>query len=397
MLTGLALEKGLLANIWKLKVLRALRFLLFVLPVLIPFFQDRGLSVGEIVYLQAIFGIWVVVLEVPTGYISDRYSRKLSLQLGFLVTCVSYLMYLFGGGFGYFVFVYFLMGMGTSLVSGSNDALLYDSLLSLGKSHEYVKHKSHVSGVSSLAESVAGIVGGFLAVLGFQYVIIAQACSVFLGFILSLTLAEPPIHKEQVVTHKEEILNVFRQIWFKNKIVKWCILYAAFLGAMTFGSVWFFQPVLVENNVDIALFGFAWALMNLSVGLCVYFVPWFQKNFKLRSLLFLMPVVCAFSYLLIGWWLSLWSLIFYIGISWVRAVKGVLVSHLLNENISSQNRATILSINSMMFRIVYGIMGPMMGFVADLISLQTAFLATGLIFMILCLGPMYKLRKLHAL
>jgi ABC-type antimicrobial peptide transport system permease subunit len=93
----------------------------------------------------------------------------------------------------------------------------------------------------------------------------------------------------------------------------------------------------------------------------------------------------------------LWSLIFYIGVSWVRALSKVLMSCILNENITSQNRATVLSINSMMFRIVYGIMGPMMGVVADLISLQTAFLATGLIFMILCLLPMYKLRYLHAI
>lgn len=54
-----------------LSIIKGLRRFLVLMPVIVVFFQSRGLSVQEIMMLQAIFSIVIVVCEVPSGYLSD--------------------------------------------------------------------------------------------------------------------------------------------------------------------------------------------------------------------------------------------------------------------------------------------------------------------------------------
>ena len=50
-----------------------------IIPVIVPFFEGHGMDMEQIFILQAIFGISVVILEVPSGYVADIIGRKNSL------------------------------------------------------------------------------------------------------------------------------------------------------------------------------------------------------------------------------------------------------------------------------------------------------------------------------
>ena len=55
---------------------------LVIIPVIVPFFESKGLSLAEVYYLQAIFAFVVVVFEVPSGYFADVFGRKNALVVG---------------------------------------------------------------------------------------------------------------------------------------------------------------------------------------------------------------------------------------------------------------------------------------------------------------------------
>lgn len=387
------LDVGLKRNLTILKSLKGFQYLLFLLPVLIPFYQSVGLSAGEVIYLQAIFGLSVFLFEIPTGYISDKWSRKFSIQIGFLVCGFSYCMYGFGEGFLYFAFLQTLQGFGSCFISGSNDALMYDSLLSMGQSHDYVKHKSAMSSIGNFMEAGAGVIGGLVAVLSLLYAAYLQGAAMLLGFVVALFLVEPPIHRDEDVLHLQELKRALRIVFVEKREIFWVLMYGAAIGGMTFSSVWLFQPLLAENMVNISLFGWFWAGMNLSVGIGVLTVPWMQKNMSMKLSLFLIPVLASLSLIIIGVWGALLSVLFYVGVTWARAARGVFVSFLLNEKVPSDLRATILSMDSMFFRLVFAVVAPLLGFVIDNYTLGDGFILVGIVFGILAVIPYRKLMK----
>ena len=82
-------------NIWKLYVHKALRWVLLILPVLIPFFQENGLDMQDILILQAAFSASLVVFEVPSGYIADVIGRTFTLIVGSAIGAVGFSFYAF--------------------------------------------------------------------------------------------------------------------------------------------------------------------------------------------------------------------------------------------------------------------------------------------------------------
>lgn len=389
-------ERGLGRNINLLKLLKGFQYLLFLLPVLVPFYNAVGLSNGQIIYLQAIFAISIFVFEIPTGYISDKFSRRLSIQIGYFCCAFAYLMYGFEGGFWYWAMLQCLVGFGSCCISGSNDALMYDSLLSMGKSHEYVKHKSSMSSVGNFMEAFAGIVGGLVGVLSLIYAAYLQGVAFMIGGILALFLVEPMINRDMIgKSHVGEMKRALKIVFVEKRAILWVLVYSAMIGGMTFSSVWLFQPVLVNNGVGIGLFGWFWAAMNFSVGLGVLTLPWFQKNFSLKSLFLIMPFIGGIGLIAVGVWGSVLSLMFYMLVTWVRAINGVMISFLLNERVGTDLRATILSMDSMLFRGFFALVAPILGFVLDVYSLQIGFLLVAVVFGVGAMIPYIKLKKYY--
>ena len=53
-----------------------------IVPVIVPFFMSKGLSLADIFYLQAIYAATIVLLEAPSGYFADLFGRRTALLIG---------------------------------------------------------------------------------------------------------------------------------------------------------------------------------------------------------------------------------------------------------------------------------------------------------------------------
>ncbi|MEC9292275.1 MAG: MFS transporter [Pseudomonadota bacterium] len=114
-------------------ITNALSFLnnaMFVVPIIVVYYAAQK-SVGLTGFLvsEAAFALAMVMMEVPSGYLSDHWKRKYTLALGFVIQTVGFVVMWLGEGFLLMVIAQAICGLGMSFVSGTGSALIYDSLL----------------------------------------------------------------------------------------------------------------------------------------------------------------------------------------------------------------------------------------------------------------------------
>ena len=120
---------------------------------------------------------------------------KLSLVIGAIMGFFGFLTYSLSFGFWGFLIAETVLGIGQSFISGSDSAMLYDTLLDQKREKEYIRFEGRITSLGNLAEAVAGTLGGLLAAASIRYPYIAQTFVAFIAIPSSLSLVEPSRHK----------------------------------------------------------------------------------------------------------------------------------------------------------------------------------------------------------
>src|SRR5262244_4199659 len=116
-------------NVRLLVAYTACQFLLFPIPVITLFWKDQiGLSLADIMVLQAIFGLSVVVFEFPSGYLADRVGYRRSVLAGTSLLMAGWLVYTRAETFGAVAAAEIVLGAASAFMSGADRALLWVSL-----------------------------------------------------------------------------------------------------------------------------------------------------------------------------------------------------------------------------------------------------------------------------
>jgi len=135
-------------------------------PLYVLLFADLGLSEARI---SALFAIWTavaVVAEVPSGALADRFGRRRALVSAGLLQAAGYALWTAAPGFGGFAAGFVLWGVGGSLVSGAQEALLHDGLAAAGAQDRYARVQGWVTAAALVAELPAALAATVLFGLG---------------------------------------------------------------------------------------------------------------------------------------------------------------------------------------------------------------------------------------
>tara|TARA_B110000444_G_scaffold166170_1_gene155313 strand:+ start:258 stop:1424 length:1167 start_codon:yes stop_codon:yes gene_type:complete len=382
-------------NILKMYLLKGVLWFMVAMPIIVLFFQEHGLSLTEVMILQAIYSLSVALFEIPSGYIADLFGRKQTIALSTVFSFAGYLVFSFYGGFYAFAIAQILVGIGGSLMSGSDSAIIYDTLLETSSKTSYTKIEGRNYAIGNFSEAFAGILGGFLAVGSIYLPIYLQTSILFFSIPIALTLVEPTMHEENKLDRSfKAIFEVVKFSMVDNKKLRWLIIYSSAMGVATLSMAWFAQPFFKEIRVPLAYFGVLWAGLNFSAGLTSFNAYQFDKKENNYKMLIYLSLAMVMSFILLGFNSSMYGLIFILIIYLLRGIVTPILRNAINENTTSNKRATVLSIRSFIIRISFATCAPILGYIAENYALANSFYVLALVVGVFSLLASFRLSSL---
>lgn len=253
-------------NSKSLSVRRGLRLLrigwffnnfMLVVPVIILVYTQRGISVGDFFLIQGIFRLAAVLFEIPSGYLSDRFSRKRVMIWGAMFTLMGYIVITLAYGFWAIVVGEALLGIASALYSGTLEAYTYDLMKRNKTQKQFLKEFGSIMTFGSLASFIASILGGALFVaIGGTNVLWVETTLAVLSVVAFLFLPELSEVK-RVVKNKTAAADAIGITYktLQNSKLRNLILFPSVFGAFTIVLLWIMQPIMETANVPVALFG----------------------------------------------------------------------------------------------------------------------------------------------
>ena len=355
-------------NIIKLYLLKAVKWFMIVMPIIVLFFESKGLSLTQIMILQGTYSLFVALFEIPSGFFADIYGRKNSLVIGSIFLFLGYVIFSFFSGFNEFLFAEILLGIGGSLISGADSAILYDTLLEIKEEDEYTKIEGRTYAIGNFSEGIAGVLGGFLAMTSINMPVYIQTIVMFLSIPIAMTLVEPK-SSYKLAKSFSSIITVVKDTFIYQRKLRWYIVYSSSMGIATLSIAWFVQPFLMEIDTPIIYYGIIWAFLNFTAGITSYYSYLFNNH----NLLIYISLIMITSLILLGFNISYYGLIFIILIYLLRGVITPKLRNLININSTSERRATVLSLRSFVIRISFAVIAPVLGYISDSSDLSLVF------------------------
>jgi MFS family permease len=366
------------------------------------FLLDAGLSNTEAFAANAFFSVGMVIFEVPTGVVADTRGRRLSFMLGagtLLVATLAYLyMWQIGAPFVGWAFASILLGLGFTFFSGATEAWLVDALVATGFTGnlETVFGRGQtIAGVAMLGGSVLGGIVAQMTTLGVPYILRALMLGVAL-VAAWFFMRDVGFTAKTDVSTREAVRDIARGSidgGLRNRPVRWMMLAAPFTGGVAFFAFYAMQPYLLELYGDPNAYSIAGLAAAIVAGAQIVgglSVPIVRRFFSLRTNVVLLAVALE-ALLLVGLAVigfkqaDLGMNAFYLAIvllvlwALVGAIARPIRQAFLNGLIPSDQRATVLSFDSLMGSIGGTIAQPALGRVADVSGYAASYLVSGAI------------------
>jgi len=355
-----------------------------LIPVFVPLLQGYGLSMSEVLQTQALFALTIAVCEVPSGYIADIWGRRNAVILGSILNGFGFFSLLWADTFVDFLVYEFILGVGFSLISGADLALLYDTelyLASIGAKDRAGAGKSlsRLISIEAAASGIAGIVASILLIWSLDWVVWVQAVTGFLPFVLGLFLVEPP-RPGRTVNHRESARRIVGLLLFDKPVVAWTAFAISVFGLLAVYVFWIYQKYWELQGIPIGQFGYIWAGFALTVSLAARYSSALEKKLGYRKLLVLIAALPLLGLLGMAFGQGWLGLLFGLAIQVSRGISMSLFYEALNRRVPGDFRATVNSLVSLGVRGIFIVTGPMLGYALDTQGMTNTLLGLIVIF-----------------
>jgi predicted MFS family arabinose efflux permease len=359
----------------------ALRQVLFPIPTITLFWQRQlGMSLADIMLLQAIFAFVATVMELPTGYVADRIGYRRALAIGAALWVVGWALYLIAHGFGGAVAAEIALGAGMAFVSGSDSALLWVSLPDNERATAYRRYEGRMQAAAQASEALSSAPGGYLYALGPRLPFWLQLPAAGLSLVAVLAMPPDPPKAASAggrVAHFRRVLALTRLTLWEHRRLRTAVGLVVVLSLSSFMLVWLIQPYMAERGVPEAWFGPIWAAGNLWVAVTALASHRVTTLLGMRTTLALCCVLIATGYGLLASTGAWYGFVFYFLLLTVRGLQLPLMRQTLQHDAPPEDRATVMSLAAMAFRLCFVVLGPLIGLLLVRVSLATALALIG--------------------
>jgi MFS family permease len=353
----------------------------FWLTSFVLYLNTRGFDAEYAYFLLGLYSIAIVIFEYPTGVIGDFFSHKISLSLGFGLLTLSLILISFAGSVYYYGFILILSALGSSLISGSDTALLHTASIN------FKADLSHVKFYSLLMSVTAITIGGFLSAMDLRYPLYASALSFFVaGAILSFA---PNYRSERIAGNIfATSAEGFRHV-VTNKELLALIKASSLLGAFFISLKWFYNPLFLELKIPLNY----WGVIIAVAGLLIAGGVWIFKKFPEKNIVIIFIAV-TISIFFIGSTNIVALPILAIFIN--QALRGYIDTQLdikIHHAIQKSVRASVMSLKSLLVRLGSSFMIFLFGIILAKSSFFILMSAFAIGIFVLGIHPILKIRS----
>lgn len=352
------------ANVRRMYLWQFLTSLHFFAGVLIPFFTDwGGISFAAVMWLQTWFVFWIFVLEVPTGAVADHLGRKASLLCSCACLVAAVLLYPARKSLGNFLMAEFIWAAALAFSSGADEAMVYDSLKCAGLEEQAKSALGRLGSFQILGIAVAAPLGSLIASRwGMTAPLYAGAVPFAAGFLLMLTLEEPPLAMEERRRYWDGLTRGVRY-FATHPSLRRLAWDAVSVWTVAFMSIWLYQPRLRELGFPLAWLGFVATGGTLLQVAVLHDVEAVERLCGgPRRYLLLSSLVPGLGFLALAFAPSpLWAIPFFVLIPGIGLSRLNVAGAYMNKHVASSMRATVMSSVGMSRQLVTGLVYPLVG------------------------------------
>ncbi len=308
--------------------------------------------------LETVMIVTVILTEIPTGAIADLLGKKKTMIIGFFLGFIASMMMAYAPSIFIMAVALVILNIGGTLISGSFEALVYDSLKQEGKELKFDRVISNLTTLRLLALAVFGIIGGYIATFGLSIPFILNGVGLLIASILSFFIIEPRIDTEKftikgyINQNIEGIKHLFRSSELRKLTIG--LLAVSVIMVIMWDGV---NDILIldfgfkNNEVLLGIFA---SIFTLAGAFASYIYPRVFKKTK-KYVFILIIGLYALSIIispLVTMYLGVLTIL-------VRNILDPILSNIisakLNRNIDSKYRATSLSTFAMIKGIPYAL------------------------------------------
>jgi predicted MFS family arabinose efflux permease len=381
-----------------LVALSGLHFVLFPIPIITLYWKDQiGMSLTDIMVLQALFGLSVVLFEFPSGYFADRVGYRRSLLVGALVQAAGWIVYARGESFGAIVVAEVVLGAGAAFISGADRALLWVSLAADGRGHEYTRWEGRLRAVAQTSEALSAGAGGWLYSLTPRLPLWLQV-PVALGVVgmVGALREAAPARLAPHTSHLARALELVRFTLWHHRRLRATMALSVVLGLATFVVVWLIQPSMQARGIAPAWFGPVWAVAHLWLAAVSLASAQLATVFGRRAVLLGCCLLVPLGYAGLAATASAWGVVFYLCFMTIRGLQGPILMRVMQEDAPVADRASVLSLATLLFRLAFVFAGPPVGVLVDHAGMPVAFAVLAGVFTAAALVAFTAFARAHA-
>ncbi len=362
--------------------------LYFFLPVLALYLQQNLFTPANVALVFSIQALGILVFEVPTGAIADLFGRRNTLLLSSITAFLSLIPLYIGGGIEVFALYAILNALAMSLSSGTDVAIIFDTLKNERKESQYKKVVGILASCWPFGAAIGSIVGGYMAAVSMKLPFLAAFVPAFICIMLKLMLVEPKYEKEKhrsIPHHMSESLKLV----FGNRQISILICSGFVLWGISETLHNLSSLFIDSKGIPLEFFGYIFAAMFAFSAIGHYFSHDLSKRIGNKNTL-------LFSALISSIFLIVSTMVFGFAFAMLFSIRGIffglrnpVLSHMLNLEVPSSKRATMHSISSMASNVGFAIFSVIIGILATIYSINTAFLASGFALLIVPVMLLY--------
>lgn len=326
-------------------------------PFLVLFMtQYCGMPLSEVYLCEACCVVVLVILQIPMGILADRWGRARVVRVGCIImflelvtfTCSKEHIMLWVGNM--------LWAIGSSMISGADNALFYDSLkqnikdeLELKKTDRSVEGKSRATGM--IASAVMCLMSGLVIDIDIRIPFVVDALITIGYTITAFRFVEPETHtvESSKIEFWSHITDNIKSVMNEGRIL-WVILFATLIGVSS--KLWFFtyNPYFEMVGLDIKYFGLIFFALNVVMAVSSHYANEISNKIDNKFGIIFSIGFLTIPMIAMGLFVSKWSIVLVLCQNFIRGYLEPFTANIINSRIESRKRATIQSVKGAIYQ-----------------------------------------------